>query len=71
MKDVLVTGAGGGMGSATVRALLARGYRVFALDLTPLPEEENLISVATDVTSEESVANAYLKVGNTPTHSLP
>lgn len=59
MKDVLVTGAGGGMGSATVRALIARGYRVFALDLTPLPEEENLISVATDVTSEQSVAKAY------------
>ena len=62
MKDVLVTGAGGGMGSATVRALLARGYRVFALDLNPTPEEENIIPIAADVTSEESVANAYLKV---------
>ena len=59
MKDVLVTGAGGGMGSATVRALLARGYRVFALDLNPTPEEESLISIPTDVTSEESVKRAY------------
>lgn len=59
MKDVLVTGAGGGMGSATVRALLARGYRVFALDLTSLPEERNLMSITTDVTSEESVKRAY------------
>ena len=59
MKDVLVTGAGGGMGSATVRALLARGYRVFALDLNPMAEEESLISIPTDVTSEESVKRAY------------
>ena len=62
MKDVLVTGAGGGMGSATVRALIARGYRVFALDLKPLPEEENLIYISADVTNEQSVANAYVKV---------
>lgn len=59
MKDVLVTGAGGGMGAATVRALIARGYRVFALDLNPLPVEENLIPIVADVTSEESVAGAY------------
>ena len=59
MKDILVTGAGGGMGSVTVKALLARGYRVFALDLNPVTEEENLISIPTDVTSEESVKRAY------------
>lgn len=62
MKDVLVTGGGGGMGSATVKALKASGYRVFALDLAPTPEEENIIPITADVTSEESVANAYLKV---------
>ena len=32
MKNVLVTGACGGMGRATVKLLLERGFRVFALD---------------------------------------
>ena len=33
MKNVLITGAYGGMGRATVSLLRAEGYRVFALDV--------------------------------------
>lgn len=32
MKYILVTGAFGGMGRATVKALTEKGFRVFALD---------------------------------------
>ena len=32
MKYILVTGAYGGMGRATVKALVEKGYNVFALD---------------------------------------
>ena len=56
MKDVLVTGGGGGMGSATVKALKASGYRVFALDLAPIPEEENIIPIAARYGYSEYVA---------------
>ena len=58
MKDILVTGAYGGMGAATVRALCAKGYRVFALDRKigePIAEE---IPIETDITSETAVKAA-------------
>ena len=62
MKDILITGAFGGMGRATAAALAARGYRVFALDLTVGEGEENIIPVQADVTDEASVASALLTV---------
>ncbi len=58
MKNVLITGAYGGMGRATARLLSERGYRVFALDLAPSDEIENVIPIQADITSEESVQRA-------------
>ena len=55
MKDVVVTGAYGGMGRATVKCLVDAGYRVFALDCKVDAPEENVIPIEVDVTSEESV----------------
>ena len=58
MKDILITGAGGGMGRATAEAFLLQGYRVFALDRACGEARENLIPVEADITSEESVKTA-------------
>ena len=62
MKSVLVTGAYGGMGRQTVNLLKAQGVRVFALDLKVADAEENVIPVAADLTSEESVKEAFALV---------
>lgn len=58
MKDIVVTGAYGGMGQATVRALAAQGYRVFALDRRMGEPQENVIPIEVDITHEESVRAA-------------
>lgn len=55
MKDILVTGAYGGMGRATVESLKRQGFRVFALDRAVGEPEENVIPIEVDVTSEKSV----------------
>jgi NAD(P)-dependent dehydrogenase (short-subunit alcohol dehydrogenase family) len=65
----IVTGAAGGLGTATTEALLARGYRVAAFDVN----HENLAGLAerhpdhlrlevVDVTSAESVENGVSQV---------
>ena len=69
MKDILVTGAYGGMGRAAVQAFRSCGFRVFALDLKVGEAGENIIPVEADITSEESVASA-LKTVRTYTSSL-
>ena len=62
VKNVLVTGAYGGMGRATVEALAARGVRVFALDKRVGDPCENIIPIQADLTSEAEVAVALDKV---------
>lgn len=62
MKYVLVTGAYGGMGKATVQALKQKGYGVFAADKTIGEEEENVYPLQVDVTDPQSVQNAVDKV---------
>ena len=59
MKNVLITGAYGGMGYATAKTLAAHGYTVFALDKTIREAEENIIAVRADVTDSESVDRAF------------
>lgn len=62
-KHVLVTGAGGGMGKAVVKALLSAGYGVFALD-------KNLSGLKSDLSApnfgenfgEKTVENAALSL---------
>lgn len=58
MKTILITGAAGGMGRATVSLFQKQGWRVFALDRVAIEQEENIIPVVTDLTDEESVKNA-------------
>lgn len=62
MKSVLITGAFGGMGRASCELFLSAGYRVFALDRRIGDPCENLIPIETDITSEESIRQAFIKV---------
>ncbi|MBO5653376.1 MAG: SDR family NAD(P)-dependent oxidoreductase [Clostridia bacterium] len=62
MKTVLVTGAYGGMGKATVRLLTERGYHVYALDKSVAAAEENVTPIEADVTGDASGAAAFERV---------
>ncbi len=62
MEYIVVTGAYGGMGRETVKKFVSLGYTVFALDRKVENSEEGIIPIEVDVTSEESVLNAYKKV---------
>ena len=57
--SILVTGAYGGMGRATIKALKEKGYRVFAMDKNVGEGEENIIPVEADITDESSVLAAF------------
>ena len=58
MKYILVTGAYGGMGQATVRLLREQGFSVFALDKKVGESEEQVIPLEADLTDEQSVRRA-------------
>lgn len=60
--SILITGAYGGMGRATARALSDMGFRVLALDKNVGAEEENILPIEADITSEESVKRALERV---------
>ena len=59
MKDILVTGAYGGMGRATVQALVRAGYRVIALDRAVGDAEEGIVPIEADLLREDSIAAAF------------
>lgn len=69
MRNILVTGAWGGMGRATVAALRDMGVRVFALDRKVGEPQENVIPIEADITSEADV-RAALETVRTYTDSL-
>ena len=58
-RYVLITGAFGGMGKAAVSFFAQKGFRVFALDRKKCPGGENIIPIEADVTSAESLQNAF------------
>lgn len=62
MKNILITGAYGGMGQAAAERLAAMDCRVFALDRTVQPPQENIIPIKADVTSPESLQDAFAQV---------
>jgi NAD(P)-dependent dehydrogenase (short-subunit alcohol dehydrogenase family) len=62
-RSILVTGATGGIGSALVEALAARGDRVFAAARHPaLAAEGRIVPLELDITDESSVAAAAERV---------
>ena len=62
MKTILITGAAGGMGRATVELFAAQGYYVFALDRVATPAGEHIIPIVADLTDEVSVQEAIASV---------
>lgn len=62
MKYILVTGAYGGMGKATIKLLKQQGYFIFALDKKTEPAEENIMPIQADITDENSIKSAYKKI---------
>ena len=64
MKDIVITGAYGGMGRACTLEMRAQGFRVFALDRKVGAPEESVIPIEVDVTSEESVRAAFETVSS-------
>lgn len=69
MKDILITGAYGGMGRAATELLAAKGYRIFALDRRVGESRENVIPVEADITSADSL-QAALEAVKRHTESL-
>ena len=62
MKNVLITGAYGGMGRAMTEQLIAQGFRVFALDKVVGEPSENVIPIEADITLQEDINSAFEKV---------
>ncbi|HEU5038008.1 MAG TPA: mycofactocin-coupled SDR family oxidoreductase [Nocardioides sp.] len=61
MRVALVTGAAGGIGSATVRALVAQGYGVVGFDLRPASETDSVVHVVGDVRDRGRIQHAVDK----------
>lgn len=62
MEYILVSGAYGGMGYATVKAFAGKGFTVFALDKKVGEAEENVIPIQADVTDVNSIRNAFQQI---------
>ena len=59
MKKVIVTGAAGGIGLATIKYLSENGYYVYAIDIKDIEEIENVKSFKCDLTKKEEIINVY------------
>ena len=63
-KTALVTGAGGGLGHATVERLVANGWKVFAADISKdllrsSMHDPDVVPIVMDVTDHDSIESAY------------
>ena len=58
MRVALVTGAAGGIGSATVRTLVAQGFCVVGFDLREAPESEHVAHLVGDVRDRGALQRA-------------
>jgi len=63
-KTALVTGAGGGLGHATVERLVAHGWKVFEADISKEMlrssiHDPDVVPVVMDVTDNDSIEGAY------------
>jgi len=62
-NNVVVTGAGGGMGKKVCALLAENGYQVFALDInSPQFQSENITPINCDVTDADSLLTAKEKI---------
>lgn len=68
MKNVLVTGATGGMGKAICESLIKKGYRVFALDYREGDLNEKVAFFQCDVTNSENIESICEKIKEETNH---
>lgn len=63
MKAVVITGASGGIGLATVKKLTSEGYHVFGLDLkAPKEEIKHFTFIKTDIRKLADVESSFKKI---------
>lgn len=53
--NILVTGAGSGIGRAVAERFAQNGHTVYAIDVNPSPDARNVISYIADITDENSL----------------
>ena len=62
MKYVLITGANGGMGKATTKLFVEKGFTVLALDRERVESSDGVIPIVADITILESIKTAFEQV---------
>lgn len=62
MKNILVTGATGGMGKAICKRLIKEGYRVYGLDYRETEAIDGLTFFNCDVTDTDSIENVFASI---------
>jgi len=62
-RVVLVTGAAGGIGSATVKTFAAAGWRVLAVDRQSFAQvPDGVVSLSADVSQEEAIGGVFARL---------
>ena len=64
MKNILITGASGGMGKVATNYLADQGMHIYALDIKPLEEAENVTSFICDLTKKDEVKRVKEELKN-------
>lgn len=62
MKNVLISGAAGGIGSAIASKFLREGFKVYSLDLVSIDLGDNFVNVKCDVTCHKSLLKANMLI---------
>ncbi len=62
MKNILVTGATGGMGKAICESLIRKGYKVYGIDYRKSDDTDGVDFFECDVTDTESIEKVYEKI---------
>ena len=64
--NILITGAGSGIGEATKDYYLEKGNNVYALDIKEMESKDNLVSFNVDITNIDNLNEVvkYLKENN-------